>query len=187
MKDANLIRHASQRTILTGWKEIARYLNMGVRTVQRYEREKKLPIRRLTNNLRGPVVAFRLELEGWVASLPKRPDCEVLPRSQPERDALKNRIIRARKLRSETVGLRSQLLNSIATLQKTVAVSQSRTVTAVGAFGANAITCSAGMQTNAAATRLTNPSRLLKPLQPIPCIRAQFGLGARWAFYLPQD
>lgn len=32
--------------ILSGWKEIANYLRKGVRTVQRYERELGLPIRR---------------------------------------------------------------------------------------------------------------------------------------------
>jgi len=37
--------------ILSGWKEIACHLGRGVRTVQRYERELGLPIRRPLGNL----------------------------------------------------------------------------------------------------------------------------------------
>ena len=42
----------TQLEILTGWNEIANYLGMGVRTVQRYERELGLPIRRLREHQR---------------------------------------------------------------------------------------------------------------------------------------
>jgi hypothetical protein len=50
---------------LSGWKEIAGFLGRGVRTVQRWEREYDLPIRRP-----GPegalIFAYRAELEDWV-------------------------------------------------------------------------------------------------------------------------
>lgn len=53
--------------ITGGWKEIANYLGMGVRTVQRYERELHLPIHR-PGGQRGTVIAFKSELEEWITS-----------------------------------------------------------------------------------------------------------------------
>jgi len=111
--------------VLTGWKEIAKYLHMGIRTVQRYELEQKLPVRRLSGNLRGPVIASKLELDLWVTSFPKRRDANDLRHPLPERDALESHILRAKKLCVETLGLRDQLLGSIARLQKAIHVSHS--------------------------------------------------------------
>lgn len=51
--------------ILNGWKEIARYLGRGVRTVQRWE-EFGLPIRRPNGSRRSEVVAASEELDAWV-------------------------------------------------------------------------------------------------------------------------
>ncbi len=50
---------------LDSWKEIAVYLNRGVRTVQRWEREKALPVRRLPGGDRARVYALRSELDHW--------------------------------------------------------------------------------------------------------------------------
>jgi len=50
---------------LDSWKEIATYLNRGTRTVQRWEREEGLPVRRLKHAKLGSVYAFRSELDGW--------------------------------------------------------------------------------------------------------------------------
>lgn len=58
--------------ILSGWKEIARHLGRGVRTVQRYERELALPIRRPTGKSHGSVVATVDELDTWVTAIPIR-------------------------------------------------------------------------------------------------------------------
>jgi len=52
---------------LDSWKEIAGYLNRGVRTVQRWEREEGLPVRRLQHDKLGSVYAFRQELDAWFA------------------------------------------------------------------------------------------------------------------------
>ena len=57
---------------LSGWKEIANYLGKGVRTVQRYERELGLPIRRPAGKTSGSVVATVAELDAWVAASPIR-------------------------------------------------------------------------------------------------------------------
>lgn len=50
---------------LDSWKEIAAYLGRGVRTVQRWEREEQLPIRRLPHAKRGSVYANREEVARW--------------------------------------------------------------------------------------------------------------------------
>jgi hypothetical protein len=47
--------------VLSGWKEIANYMHQGVRTVQRWELI-GLPIRRVRDNGRSPVIAFAEEL-----------------------------------------------------------------------------------------------------------------------------
>lgn len=51
--------------ILTSWKEIAAYLGKGVRTVQRWEVELELPVRRPNGKDRQIVMAFTDELDDW--------------------------------------------------------------------------------------------------------------------------
>ncbi len=53
------------RRILSSWKEIAAYLNRGVRTVQRWEISYKLPIRRPEGDVMS-VYAFTDELDAWM-------------------------------------------------------------------------------------------------------------------------
>jgi CheY-like chemotaxis protein len=53
--------------ILTCWKEIAQYFGKGVRTVQRWEHEAGLPIRR-HNGAKGRVFATTQELDAWIQS-----------------------------------------------------------------------------------------------------------------------
>ncbi len=54
--------------ILSGWKNIANYLGKGVRTVQRYERELALPVRRPSGKKKGSVMVTRSELDAWIAN-----------------------------------------------------------------------------------------------------------------------
>ena len=63
------------RKALHGWKEIAKYLGRGVRSVQRYEGELKLPIRRPVGKDRSAVFAFSDELDDWLqrAEVKSRP------------------------------------------------------------------------------------------------------------------
>ena len=63
-------RDNNHQEILTGWKEIARYLGMGVRTVQRYERDLGLPTRRIRGQRGGSVLATKSDLDFWVNSRP---------------------------------------------------------------------------------------------------------------------
>jgi hypothetical protein len=51
--------------VLTSWKEIGQYLGKGVRTVQRWEREFGLPVRRPTDPCRRAVLAIPEELDAW--------------------------------------------------------------------------------------------------------------------------
>jgi Tol biopolymer transport system component len=70
---------------LESWKAIAAYLGRGVTTVQRWERDEKLPVRRHGHASRGSVFAFRRELDDWRRSrestgLPSLPqDDAVVP------------------------------------------------------------------------------------------------------------
>lgn len=49
---------------LTGWKEIAKYLGVSVRTAQNFEEDRGLPVRR-RGGLRTPVYAMASELDAW--------------------------------------------------------------------------------------------------------------------------
>jgi len=60
-----LIKNGSH---LNSWKEIAAYLNRGVRTVQRWEQELQLPVHRIGAGKRAPVYATASELKFWVRS-----------------------------------------------------------------------------------------------------------------------
>ena len=53
---------------LDSWKEIAGYLKRDIRTVQRWEKEEGLPVRRLLHQKRGSVYAHHTELDAWWAS-----------------------------------------------------------------------------------------------------------------------
>ncbi|HEY7353762.1 MAG TPA: hypothetical protein VH596_13430 [Terriglobales bacterium] len=64
---------ANSPVVLNSWKEIASYLRRGVRTVQRWEATLGMPVRRLGSTPRAPVVAFRHELDAWMAQLQSNP------------------------------------------------------------------------------------------------------------------
>lgn len=50
---------------LDGWKEIAAHFGRTVRTIQRWERDQGLPVRRLVHATGATVYAFPTELEDW--------------------------------------------------------------------------------------------------------------------------
>jgi hypothetical protein len=55
------------RRVLGSWKEIAAYLGKGVRTVQRWENDLGLPVRRPNGAAKGVVYASTDDLERWLA------------------------------------------------------------------------------------------------------------------------
>jgi hypothetical protein len=59
---------AEQPQMLNSWKEIAAFLDRGVRTVQRWERDLRLPVHRIGKGRRSPVYATVGELKFWIAT-----------------------------------------------------------------------------------------------------------------------
>jgi hypothetical protein len=56
-------------TVLSSWKDIARYLGKGVRTVQRWERHLGLPVRRPVGaRQKSAVVLYRDDVDTWLAT-----------------------------------------------------------------------------------------------------------------------
>ncbi len=96
-------------TILNSWKEIAEYVGRGVRTVQRWEHDLGLPVRRPRHHLRSPVVAITAELDEWLRH-------GVLNRTQQDRHTA----------RAELRRLRLELESRIETVHQTVALMRQR-------------------------------------------------------------
>ncbi len=72
---------SSAASVLNSWKEIASYLGRGVRTVQRYERDLALPVRRPRGTSRSAVIALKEELDAWLRNAPSG-DLQHVPLSQ---------------------------------------------------------------------------------------------------------
>jgi len=51
--------------IIDSWKEISRYLNYDIRTLQRWERTRGLPVRRMPGGAKPGVYALKSELDAW--------------------------------------------------------------------------------------------------------------------------
>jgi hypothetical protein len=74
--------------VLTSWKDIARYMGKGVRTVQRWEQDFGLPVRRPCGSSKKAVLARPRDLDAWVAlRCASRPPESI--RSTPEGSALR--------------------------------------------------------------------------------------------------
>jgi hypothetical protein len=56
--------------VLNSWKEIANHMGRGVRTVQRWERELGLPVRRPRGKSRSAVIALAADLDEWLHRAP---------------------------------------------------------------------------------------------------------------------
>jgi tetratricopeptide (TPR) repeat protein len=67
---------------LTGWKAIAAFLAVDVRTARRWEQERGLPVRRLPGDSRSAVWADPAELRGWMSSAAD-PAAAALPAAAP--------------------------------------------------------------------------------------------------------
>ena len=62
-----------EQRVLNSWKEIARYVGRGLRTLQRYEAEFGFPVRRVAGRPRTAVMAFTEEIDAWLAQAKCRP------------------------------------------------------------------------------------------------------------------
>ncbi len=103
----------TEQQFLNGWKDIANHLRKGVRTVQRYERQMGLPVRRPSGQVRGSVIATLAEIDAWVEAGPLR---EALPLSKPDLvlqhstvDVIRKSISDMHRLRAEMQTLRNDV------------------------------------------------------------------------------
>jgi hypothetical protein len=101
----------SERKALQSWKEIADYLNRGVRTVQRWEQGFGLPVHRPAGRDRSSVLALPEELDDWMLQCPKK-----LPQDWSE---LEKEVSR---LRAENEALASELSHLKSMVDKTQAM-----------------------------------------------------------------
>jgi hypothetical protein len=112
------LKKLDERQYLTSWKEIAEYMRCGVRTVQRYERQFGLPVRRPTGKSRGSVMATRAEIDAWVAAGPIRETFRLVrveqnSRTRNQADKIERGIIAMRKLKDQMGELRMETRSAL--------------------------------------------------------------------------
>jgi|SRR5579862_2598348 len=113
----------TQIEILSGWKDIANYLGQGVRTVQRYERDLGLPVRRTAGRCKGAVIATKAEIDAWISARPLR---QGLNRSLPASnnteifEAFRNQLADLHRLRVEAAQLRTEMRASRQALKMSI-------------------------------------------------------------------
>jgi hypothetical protein len=119
--------------VLTCWKDIAQYLGKGVRTVQRWEQEFGLPVRRPNGiDHKSPVAAHPDDLDAWLqtrwSARNGRKDQQIQASGNGARSVkeLSESIRIARELRSAHLALMTQtsmaiqaLVNSCSELELT--------------------------------------------------------------------
>jgi len=88
-------------TALTSWKEIARYVGKGVRTVQRWERELGFPVRR-PHGTTHRVLAVPEDVDAWLRAQP------ICQKNEPESELVSLRRLVA-ELKEENAELLQQL------------------------------------------------------------------------------
>lgn len=101
----------SEPKFLSSWKEIANYMGRGVRTVQRYEVQFGLPVRRPAGKSRGSVVATRAEIDAWVAASSIRETLQLPSQklqNNPDLLAIRKGIDEMKILRQQMNELRAQ-------------------------------------------------------------------------------
>jgi predicted DNA-binding transcriptional regulator AlpA len=119
MQDGDL---GSQNRVLTSWKEIASYLGKGVRTVQRWEKDFGLPIRRPIGSDKSAIIARTRDLDAWVAlrcstRSPTDGDAAWNQRIVAIRSSLAAGLTTARMLQETNVTLLSELRQALLSLR----------------------------------------------------------------------
>jgi hypothetical protein len=109
--------------VLSSWKDIARYLGKGVRTVQRWEQHHGLPVRRPAGAAsKSAVLLNRTEVDEWLVSRfsrrvrPNRPLVRENEPSALARSSLREGIRTTHELRMANQALTAQICDSIRTL-----------------------------------------------------------------------
>lgn len=106
-----------ESTVLSSWKDIARYLGKGVRTVQRWERQLGLPVRRPVGaSQKSAILLYRRDVDAWLAtrfSARVQNQETALAKTDLARSTLKERIQKAQELRTTHSVLTEQIQESI--------------------------------------------------------------------------
>jgi hypothetical protein len=118
-------RKTDSQQFLSGWKEIANYLGKGVRTVQRYEMQLQLPVRRPAGKAWGSVVATKAELDAWIKASPIREVFRLSIKSTQNEhagpgDDIKRGLATMMQLRDQMLALRNEVRQSVRTLRNSV-------------------------------------------------------------------
>ena len=114
-------RKGERPRFLTGWKEIAGYLGKGVRTVQRYEREMGLPVRRPAGKSRAAVVATKMELDAWVTASPCRGEFYLArPLDNSVTKNFTERMAEMKRLHDQMAALRNEIKVSVCLLRESI-------------------------------------------------------------------
>ena len=122
-------RTAAQGEVFSGWKDVANYLGKSVRTVQRYERELGLPIRRPAPKATVAVIATKVELDAWISASPIRAALrrtEATPNNSGMLQEFKMQVKELHQLRHETAQLRQAVNASLALLRMNLQLARSR-------------------------------------------------------------
>ena len=110
-----------ERKILNSWKEIATYLDRGVRTVQRWHADLGLPVHKVRDTRHSPVFAYRVELDEWLRACAKQTHTESLNRPVHEcRSSTQLLADKTKELASRMLSLVSQQRYSLCAILATV-------------------------------------------------------------------
>jgi predicted DNA-binding transcriptional regulator AlpA len=122
-----------ESTVLSSWKDIAQYLGKGVRTVQRWERQFGLPVRRpIGAPQKSAVLLYRRDVDEWLAkrfsARPPQNNKTALPNSCLTGSALNERIHKSQELRATHFALSEKILESLRLLTENCNSLTSQTV-----------------------------------------------------------
>jgi hypothetical protein len=70
---------AGEAVILSCWKDVARYLGKGVRTVQRWEHTFDLPVRRASEGGKSAIITTTAEIDKWIETRKARSEAKDFP------------------------------------------------------------------------------------------------------------
>lgn len=103
-----------RKDVLHSWKDIAAFLQRGVRTVQRWEQQHQLPVHRVGRGARRPTFAFRSELNAWLVRMSNGKNAAVFgfPQPRPTGGIATTHIQAAQRLEKKSRELREQVRQS---------------------------------------------------------------------------
>jgi predicted DNA-binding transcriptional regulator AlpA len=116
---------SEESTVLSSWKDIAKYLGKGVRTVQRWEQHFGLPVRRPVGSAqKSAVLLYREDVDAWLATRFTARNTEVKTTSLVRDDVgkvraeLRANLQKASALRDTHQALAQQISDSIRLLSE---------------------------------------------------------------------